>query len=85
MRDFFVMYFVYILYSAQRDRYYVGQTNDIEKRLESHLSGISGYTSKAKDWVLVHSETYPSREEAIKRELEIKKKKSRIYIESLFK
>src|SRR5258706_13904879 len=56
--DFF-MCFIYILYSKHLDRYYVGQTDDIEKRLQSHLSGISKYTSVAKNWTVVYSEYSP--------------------------
>ncbi|WP_166637279.1 GIY-YIG nuclease family protein, partial [Algoriphagus boseongensis] len=29
-------FFVYILYSKSTDRFYVGQTVDLEKRLEEH-------------------------------------------------
>src|SRR5438046_486694 len=82
---FSFMYFVYVLYSRQLDRYYVGQTDNIEERLQSHLSGISKYTSSAKDWTIVHHESFQTREEAIKRENEIKRKKSRKYIEWLCK
>ena len=77
------MYYVYILYSKQVDRYYVGQTEDVGKRIQSHLSGISKYTSIANDWIEVHSEVFETRKEAIKRENEIKGKKSRKYIEWL--
>ena len=64
------------------DRYYIGHTEDIT-RLEQHNSGISTYTAAANDWLLVYSEDYDTRELARKRELEIKKKKSRKYIEWL--
>jgi putative endonuclease len=77
------MFYVYILYSAKKDRYYVGQTGDLDERLLSHAAGISPCTSSADDWTLVHSEAFPSRTEAIRREREIKKKKSRKYIQSL--
>jgi len=77
------MFYVYIIYSKQVDRYYVGQTDDLEDRLHSHLSGISSYTSISKDWKLVYSEEYKTREDAIRRENEIKRKKSRRYIEWL--
>ncbi|HDP66927.1 MAG TPA: GIY-YIG nuclease family protein, partial [Candidatus Marinimicrobia bacterium] len=30
---------VYILYSPSKDRYYVGQTNDLNRRLVEHNSG----------------------------------------------
>ena len=77
------MYYVYVLCSKQIDRYYVGQTDDIGKRVQSHLSGISKYTSIANDWIEVYSEVFETRKEAIKRENEIKEKKSRKYIEWL--
>ncbi|HQQ93409.1 MAG TPA: GIY-YIG nuclease family protein [Bacteroidia bacterium] len=78
-----ISYCVYILYSVSLDKYYTGQTDDIGKRLGSHKSGISPYTSKAKDWGLVYTEQFSSRKEALARENEIKKKKSRRYIECL--
>jgi putative endonuclease len=37
----------------------------------------------ATDWVLKYSEVYQTRSEAVKRETEIKKKKSRKYIEMI--
>ena len=80
--DFFVMeYCCYILYSAKIDRYYIGHTEDLELRLLQHNSGISTFTSKATDWGLVYKQAFKTREEARNRELEIKKKKSRKYIE----
>ena len=81
--DLFLMFNVYILYSVTLDRFYVGQTDDLDKRLVSHLSGISRYTAIAKDWQLVYKEQFNSRTEAIHRENEIKRKKSRKYIEWL--
>jgi putative endonuclease len=44
-----------------------------------------GFTGKAKDWEIVYSEMYESKSEAQKREIAIKKKKSRTYIEMLLK
>lgn len=59
----------------------MGQTDNIDIRLDSHARGISPYTAISDDWKLVYSEQFDSRKEAIKRENEIKKKKSRRYIE----
>jgi putative endonuclease len=79
----FRMLFVYILYSASIDRYYVGHSENVEQRLVFHLSGESPYTSRASDWKLVYCEEYSNKKEAVKRELAIKRKKSRKYIEWL--
>ena len=76
-------YFVYILYSKELDKYYVGSTKEIESRLEKHLSNHKGFTSKAKDWELKYEEQYNSNTEAVKREMQIKRWKSRKLIEKL--
>jgi putative endonuclease len=76
-------FYVYIIYSATIDKFYIGYTTDLQKRHEAHNSGISTFTSKAKDWKLKYSEKYETRELAMKREREIKSKKSRKYIEWL--
>lgn len=77
------MYYLYILYSEKVDKYYIGQTENIDQRLISHNSGISKYTSIANDWKLAYSEAFENRTAAINRENEIKKKKSRKYLEYL--
>jgi putative endonuclease len=75
---------VYILYSESLDRYYIGSTTMIvEERLVKHLTNHSGFTGKAKDWIIVHTEVFDEKTDALKRELAIKNKKSRKYIESL--
>ena len=76
-------WYTYILYSSKLDRYYIGSTNNLEWRLERHNMGWGRYTKKGIPWKIVYHETYQSKTEAMKRELEIKKMKSRKYIESL--
>ena len=77
------MFFVYILYSSSVDQFYIGQTNNLEERISRHNSGRSKSTKKANDWVLRYSESFETRSEAVKRELQIKNMKSRRYIENL--
>ncbi len=77
------MFYLYIIYSAKLDRYYVGHTADIDVRIDQHNNGLSSFTSKANDWKLVYKEPFLLRQEAHKRELAIKKKKSRKYVEWL--
>jgi len=74
------MYYVYIIYSKDIDKYYVGYTHDVDLRLSQHNSTNSYYsktTAKACDWNLVHVETLIDKSVAIKREKQIKKWKSR--------
>ncbi|HLK29185.1 MAG TPA: GIY-YIG nuclease family protein [Puia sp.] len=77
------MFFVYILYSDKLDKYYVGSTNDIDKRLVKHNNGSEKFTSTGMPWKLKYFEVLMTIKEARKRESAIKKKKSRKYIEWL--
>jgi putative endonuclease len=77
------MYFVYILYSEKLNRFYIGSTENLRQRLEQHNNGLSKFTSKASDWRQVYFETFTTRTLAQKRERDIKRKKSRKYIEQL--
>ena len=77
------MFFTYILYSEKIDRYYVGSTENIELRLERHNAGWGKYTKRGIPWKVVYSEQFEIKNSALKREKEIKSKKSRTYIESL--
>jgi putative endonuclease len=77
------MFYTYIIFSKTLDKYYTGSCENIETRLNDHLNSRSTYTKTAKDWIMVYFETFDSRSLAVKREMEIKKKKSRKYIEFL--
>ena len=74
------MYTLYILHSETLDRYYVGYTNNIARRLEEHNRKKGKYTDAGIPWCLVYSEVYASKKEAMNREKFIKSKKSKIYI-----
>jgi putative endonuclease len=77
------MCYVYILYSSHADRYYVGQSDDLQARLHKHNSGKVPSTKAYVPWEMKYHETYSTRGEAMRREREIKARKSRKYIESL--
>jgi len=78
------MFHVYILYSAIKDRYYVGFTSDIlSERIRRHNSNHAGFTGKTGDWILVYSEKFDNKDYAMKREMEIKAWKSRKLIQKL--
>jgi putative endonuclease len=76
-------YFVYILKSRKDQSYYIGSTRDLRSRVERHNQGRSNYTKARGPWELVYTEEHPDRSIAIKREQQIKSRKSNAYIESL--
>jgi len=52
-------------------------------RLQKHFALHKGFTSKATDWQIVHTETFPSKALAMQREKQLKSWKSIIRIEEL--
>jgi putative endonuclease len=76
-------FYVYILQSLKDFSFYTGQCDDPDRRMSKHFDGMSKYTSAKRPLRLVYFEVFASRSEALKREKEIKKKKSRKYIQCL--
>ncbi|HRJ82568.1 MAG TPA: GIY-YIG nuclease family protein [Cyclobacteriaceae bacterium] len=75
---------LYILYSSIADKYYIGHTTeDLSERLRKHNTHHKGFTGKFKDWKVVYSEVFSTKEEAYKREREVKLWKSRKRVEQL--
>ena len=71
------MYFVYILYSVSFDRYYIGQTNDIEQRLEKHNSKQVRSTKGYIPWKVIWFGEKPDRKAAMELERKLKNLKSK--------
>lgn len=68
------MFYVYILRTSS-NTLYIGQTNNLEKRIKEHQnkSGKSAkYIKYFQSFTLVYSEERPTRTEAMKREYELK-------------
>ena len=67
-------YFTYILSNKSNSTLYIGVTNDLERRVSEHKSGlIPGFTQKYNCNKLVYYETFSNVEEAIAREKQLKK------------
>jgi putative endonuclease len=67
---------VYILKSLKNNRFYIGSTNNLERRIEQHISGLSKYTKQILPVVLVFQQKYPLLNQARKIEHWLKKQKS---------
>ncbi len=65
-------FWVYMLQCADQS-YYIGHTNDVEKRILEHQTGErDGYTARRRPVRVVFTQEFPSREEALAAELQIK-------------
>jgi len=75
------VFHTYVLLSEQSNRYYIGSTKDISRRVAQHNSGKNRSTKSYRPWKLVYSEAFETLAEARQREREIKSWKSRQYME----
>jgi putative endonuclease len=74
---------VYIIYSCSLNKYYVGQTNNIDDRLLRHNSGREKYTKIGTPWELVWKKEVLTRSEAMKLEKQIKNRGAKRYLEKV--
>jgi putative endonuclease len=58
------MFWVYVLRSLKDGKLYTGQTQDVQRRLERHNSGLVRATKARRPLVLVYEEAHESRSEA---------------------
>ncbi|MBY8987264.1 MAG: GIY-YIG nuclease family protein [Candidatus Lokiarchaeota archaeon] len=70
------LYYVYILETIAKNNrkyFYTGYTNNLYRRLEEHKKGTGAKFCRGKKSItLKYIETFPERNEAMRRELEIK-------------
>ena len=80
-------YYVYILTNQFNDVFYVGVTNNLERRIREHQSGlIDGFTKKYRVHKLVYCESCHDVRDAIAREKQLKnwnREKKRFLIERM--
>ena len=70
------MFIVYILRSIEHDCNYIGHTKNIINRLADHNRGKVRSTKAFAPWKVIYTETYGTKSEAFRREMEIKSYKS---------
>jgi predicted GIY-YIG superfamily endonuclease len=74
-------WFLYILKSELNEKFYVGISQNPDRRLEYHNSIEKGFTSRYRPWKLIFKKEYNSRIEAQNIEKKLKLGKSRKVIE----
>ena len=79
------MHYLYLIESSKYDRYYLGQTSDLDDRFQRHNENRCQYTKGKGPWNLVGYKVFENRSEAVKEEKRLKKAKNRDYIYYYFK
>jgi len=77
------MFYVYILQSQKNRRLYTSSTNNLDRRLNEHNSGLSRYTKFTRPFRLLYSEMFTTRSRAVRRELYLKSGKGREELEKI--
>ena len=79
------MYTVYVLYSSRFRKIYIGYTSNLEQRLLSQNEiSKKGWTMKFRPWIVIHTENFDSKQEALKREKALKGGQGRQWIHENF-
>ena len=78
-------HFVYVIYSVSADKYYIGETSDVNERIKQHNSGFyeSSFSKQASDWEIYWMLECKSRSQALKIEQHIKKMRNRKFYANL--
>jgi len=81
-------FYIYVIKSQSSGKIYIGQTNNLELRLQRHNCEVKGrsncYTHKNTGlWEVVYKEEFNSRGEAIKREKKLKSYRGRMFIKAI--
>jgi putative endonuclease len=73
---------LYILYNEVSDKYYIGVTENLARRLDEHNGDQSHFTGKMKgEWFITFTKNYEVSTEAYKEEKRLKKAGNRRYLE----
>ena len=65
-------YVVYVLRSMKTQKWYIGFTSNLQKRLKQHNYGSVTATKRGKPWELIYAELYLDKRDAMGRETFLK-------------
>jgi putative endonuclease len=77
------MFIVYVLKSESYDRFYIGMTMDLDRRLYEHNFGKTKSIRFYRPWKVFYFETFETRREAREREKFLKSGYGREFIKTL--
>ena len=79
------MFSIYVLKSLRNRKRYIGYTSkSVQERLVEHNSGTNTFTRQNKPFVLIYSEEYQTKTEAMKREKFLKSGQGRKFLDNMF-
>jgi len=79
------MYYVYVLLSLEDNKFYVGFTSDLERRLKEHNSGKNTSTKSRLPLELIYYEAHLSKTDAARRERYFKTSKGKSTLKQMLR
>ena len=79
-----IMWFVYTLYNQDANKIYIGETRNLEKRIEEHNRKRGNhFTAKFNgEWRLIYQEEVLDRKQALMREKQLKSFRGREFVKT---
>ena len=78
-------WYVYVLGGLDHDKWYIGHTKDLKKRILSHNNGNNFWTRRYKPWKIIYAEFSLNRNDARARERYLKSGMGRRYLKNRLK
>jgi len=78
-------FFVYVLLSLKDHKFYIGFTNDLERRIKEHEQGKNISTNSRLPVKLIYFEGHLSKEDALRRESYFKTTKGKTTLRQILK
>ncbi len=71
------MFYVYIIYSKKLNKFYIGSTDNLQKRIIAHNRKKSPFTTRGVPWKLIYYEAFIEKIDALREEKFLKTGKGR--------
>jgi putative endonuclease len=77
------MFVVYVLICEKDCTRYIGQTDNLVRRMKQHLAGKVEYTKTRIPIILVYTKVFKTREQAVQHEKYLKSRSGRRYLDKI--
>jgi putative endonuclease len=75
------LFYIYVLFSSEHQKIYIGFTSNIQARLAAHNHPKNkGWTRNYKTWKVIYTERFDLKKDAMNREKQLKSARGRKFI-----
>ena len=80
-----MLYTVYVLFSEDHQKIYIGYTSNLLQRFKSHQFLGKDWTAKFRPWIVIYCEYFSEKSDTQKREKQLKQYRNRLKIREQLK